>query len=562
MMDKIEQQRKLEINLLERDRMAIQCARDGIYIIDNKGILVEANPAFYSILGYDEGDLLGHHASSWNKQWMQDELVTKIAELSLHQNSSFETMHQRKDGRMINVEISAVGIELNDQHYLWCSTRDITERKQAEQHIQQLAHFDALTQLPNRSLLNQRVNYAITDAQRNNGQFALIFIDLDHFKNINDTLGHGIGDTLLIQVGNRMLATVRVTDTVSRPGGDEFIFILPNTTANGAAHVAEKLCHVIRQTYRIEGHELNVTASIGIAIYPDDAKNFQLLSQCADIAMYRAKQEGRNTYRFFTAEMQVHATRNLQLETALRRAIELGQLQLHYQPQLSLQDGHIIGAEALLRWYSDFGLISPAEFIPIAENSGQIIEIGEWVLRTAILQLKTWLDSGMSPIVMAVNISAAQFRQTNLPDLVLQMLEEANLPSQYLELELTESVAMSNPAAAIAIMNNFHERGIRLAIDDFGTGHSSLSYLKCFKIHKIKIDQSFVRNLAETPEDQAIINAVIDLSHNLGFQIIAEGVETSWQLEYLRKQDCDEVQGYFFSKPLPAEQFVAFVETR
>jgi diguanylate cyclase (GGDEF)-like protein len=416
-----------------------------------------------------------------------------------------------------------------------------------------------LTQLPNRSLLNQRVNFAIASAQRNNSQLALIFLDLDHFKNINDTLGHTIGDTLLVQIGKSMLATVREDDTVSRPGGDEFIIILPNTNANGATRVAEKLRHAIAQAYRIDNHELIVTASIGIAIYPDDGKSFEVLSQCADIAMYRAKQEGRNTYRFFTAEMQAHAARTLQLENALRRAIELGQLQLHYQPQLSLQDGRIIGAEALLRWYSDFGMISPAEFIPIAENSGQIIEIGEWVLRTAIAQLKTWLDQGVPPFVMAVNISAGQFRQANLPDLVIQLLEEAGLPTQYLELELTESVAMDNPLAAIAIMNNFHAHGIRLAIDDFGTGYSSLSYLKSFKIHKIKIDRSFVEHLTETTEDQAIINAVIDLSRNLGFQTIAEGVETVEQLAYLQNQGCNEIQGYYFSKPLPAEQFAAFV---
>jgi diguanylate cyclase (GGDEF)-like protein len=433
-----------------------------------------------------------------------------------YQNALFETVHCRKDGTLLNVEITTVDIELDGQHYLWCSSRDITERKQADQHILQLAHFD--------------------------------------------TLGHAAGDDLLIQVSQRMSVTVREDDTVSRPGCDEFILILPNTNADGAARVAENLRFAMLQGYQIDQQELFVTASIGIAVYPDDGKNFEELSQCADVAMYRAKQEGHNTYRFFTAEMQVHSARILQLENALRRALELGQLQLHYQPQLSLQDeGRITGAEALLSWNSEFGAISPAEFIPIAENSGQIIQIGEWVLRTAVAQLKTWLDQGMQPFVMAVNISAMQFRQANLPDLVLQILEEAQLPTQYLELELTESVAMGNPLAAIDIMADFHARGIRLAIDDFGTGYSSLSYLKLFKIHKLKIDRSFICHLAENSEDQAIFSAVIDLSHNLGFQTIAEGVETAEQLAYLQSQDCDEIQGYYFSKPLPAEQFEAFV---
>jgi|GEM_PF-3187655 len=560
MIDKIEQQRKVEIKLLQRDRMAIQCARDGIYIIDKNGVLTEANPAFYAMLGYRPAELLGCSVATWNRQWTREELVIKIYDLLHYSNALFETVHCRKDGTLLNVEITTVDIELDGQHYLWCSSRDITERKQTDRHIQQLAHFDTLTNLPNRSLLIQRVEFALAGAQRTNNQLAVIFLDLDHFKHINDTLGHAAGDDLLIQVSQRMLLTVREDDTVSRPGGDEFILVLPNTNANGAARVAEKLRCAMINGYQVARQELFVTASIGIAVYPDDGKNFEELSQCADVAMYRAKQEGRNTYRFFTAEMQLHSARILQLENALRRALELGQFQLHYQPQLSLQDkGRIIGVEALLRWNSEFGAISPAEFIPIAENSGQIIEIGEWVLRTAVAQLKTWLDQGVQPFVMAVNISALQFRQANLPDVVLQILEESRLPTQYLELELTESVAMGNPLAAIEIMANFHARGIRLAIDDFGTGYSSLSYLKSFKIHKLKIDQSFVRYLAENSEDQAIVNAVIDLSHHLGFITIAEGVETAAQLAYLQAHDCDQIQGYYFSKPLTAEQFEAFV---
>jgi EAL domain-containing protein (putative c-di-GMP-specific phosphodiesterase class I) len=298
-------------------------------------------------------------------------------------------------------------------------------------------------------------------------------------------------------------------------------------------------------------------------MYPDDGKDFDTLSKCADVAMYRAKHDGRNNYRFFTAEMQVHSARHLKLENALRHALEHDQLRLHYQPQMSLQDGRIIGAEALLRWqHPELGMVSPAEFIPIAESSGQILQIGEWVLRTAVHQMKSWMDTGLGPMIIAVNLSAVQFRHPNLPELVTQILDAAKLPPQFLELELTEGVAMDDPLGAIAVMIDLHERGIRLSIDDFGTGYSSLSYLKRFKVYKLKIDQSFVRDITDDPEDKAIVSAIISLAGSLGLQTIAEGVETEGQLAFLREQGCNEMQGYHFSKPLPAEQFEAFVRGR
>ena len=439
--------------------------------------------------------------------------------------------------------------------------RDITESKKAERQIRLLAHFDSLTGLPNRVLLTDRCNLALSAAQRNGTPLALMFLDLDHFKHVNDSLGHRVGDELLIILAGRLKGAVRERDTVSRLGGDEFILVLPETDAKGAAHVAEKLLQSALLAFEIEPHELTVTPSIGIALFPGDGCDFDTLSRCADAAMYRAKQDGRNAFRFFTSEMQARSERTLTLENALRRALERDQLRLHYQPQMSLATGTVVGAEALLRWnHPELGQVSPAEFIPVAEGCGLILPIGEWVLRTAIQQLKAWMDAGMPPMTISVNLSSVQFRHADLPELVSTILDEARLPPHLLELELTEGVPMADPLGAIAVMNNLHERGVRMSIDDFGTGYSSLSYLKKFQIYKIKIDQSFVRDITEDEDDRAIVGAIISMASSLGMQTIAEGVETAGQLEFLKAKGCTEVQGYFFSRPLPAQQFELFMQ--
>ncbi len=455
--------------------------------------------------------------------------------------------------------ITRVQIE-EGKRLLLFMVQDITAYRKADERVQWLAHFDVLTGLPNRALLADRINFALSMAQRNRTPLAILLLDLDHFKNINDTLGHHIGDLLLIEVAKRLKSAVREQDTVSRQGGDEFVLVLPDTDADGAACLAEKLLAIITQRYQVEQYELVITPSIGIAMYPGDGEDAESLFKCADVAMFRAKRDGRNNFRFFTQEMQSHSSRNLQLENALRDALEREQLQLHYQPQVSLQDGRIIGAEALLRWqHPELGAVSPAEFIPVAEASGQIVQIGEWVLRTAVCQLKSWMDRDIAPMIIAVNLSSVQFRHAHLPELVTQILEEAKLPAQYLELELTEGVAMDDPLGAIAVMDNLFERGIRMSIDDFGTGYSSLSYLKRFQVYKLKIDQSFVRDITEDPDDKAIVGAIISLASSLGMQTIAEGVETPDQLAFLREKGCDEVQGYYFSRPLPSDQFELFV---
>lgn len=469
--------------------------------------------------------------------------------------------HQKNDGTVIDVEISSHELEYEGRPAKVVSAHDVTERRRAEERIQFLANFDPLTELPNRTLLNDHLRYALSLAKRSNGHLALMFLDLDHFKDINDTLGHSIGDSLLKELSKRLRRSLREEDTITRMGGDEFILLLPGVNSHGAAFIAEKLLAAIAEAYQIEHFDLSLTASIGIALYPNDGTDLETLSRSADTAMYRAKQEGRQGYRFFTPEMQAHSVRNLQLMTALRHALERNQLEVHYQPQVSLNDGHIVGAEALLRWqHPELGTVSPAEFIPVAEESRLILPIGEWVLRSAIRQTQIWVEKGIAPLIMAVNLSAVQFRHPDLPNLVSRILEAEGAVPEYLELELTESVAMHNPQGAIMVMNKLRNYGVRMSIDDFGTGYSSLSYLKKFKIYKLKIDQSFVRDISTDPEDKAIVSAIISLAKSLGLKTIAEGVETQKQLAFLREQGCDEMQGYLFSKPLTADQFEALLK--
>jgi len=437
--------------------------------------------------------------------------------------------------------------------------QDITERKQAEEHLETLVNFDQLTGLPNRFMLKDKIKCLFNLAERNKTPIAVVFLDLDHFKNINDTLGHAIGDQLLIKIAKRLKSSIRDEDAVMRLDSDEFILLFNNTNADRAMSIAKKLMEAVSLPCLLAQHELVVTPTIGIAIYPNDGKNFETLLKNADTAMSSAKKYSRNTFHFFTPEMQVHLKRNLKIVNAMRHALERNEMQVYYQPQVSAADGHTLGAEALLRWnHPELGTISPAEFIPIAESSGQIVAIGEWVLRTAIHQMKAWQNDGLAPMVVAVNLSAIQFKQANLIEMITGILNEAQLAHEHLELELTEAITMDDPQMAISIMNQFHLKGIRMSIDDFGTGYSSLSYLKQFKVYKLKIDQSFIRNLAYDSDDRAIVHAIIDMAKNLGMQTIAEGVETVEQLEFLRLHDCNEIQGFYFSKALPADEFASF----
>lgn len=554
-----EAERKRDQAQLNRFSQVVEQSPNVIIITDLDANIEYVNPAFVKTTGYSQPEVVGKNPRILQSGKTAVSVYQDMWERLTNAESWYgELINQRKDGTEYTESVNISPMRDHEgtiTHYLGIK-EDISDRKRAEERVQYLAHYDALTGLPNRTQLDDHLNYALHLAKRSNGHLAVMFLDLDNFKDINDTLGHSVGDALLIELADRIRKTSREEDTVSRLGGDEFILLLPNTDASGAAEVAQKMLSVISEPYHVDPHDLAITASIGIAIYPFDGPDMETLSRNADAAMYRAKQEGRNGFRFFTPEMQARLSRNMQLATALRCALKHDQLQVYYQPQMSVLDERIIGMEALLRWqHPELGFVSPGEFIPIAESSGLILPIGEWVLRTAATQTKAWMDAGHPPIVLAVNLSAVQFRHPDLPDLVSRILEETGLPPEYLSLELTEGATLHDPMGAIAVMNNLHARGVRMSIDDFGTGYSSLSYLKKFKVHKLKIDQSFVRDISTDPEDKAIVMAIINLARNLGLQTIAEGVETLGQLNFLREHLCDEVQGYYYSRPLPAEAF-------
>ena len=539
---------------------------EAIMVTDAEHRILMVNRAYSEITGYSPDEVIGRNPRLMASGCHDENYYRSMWE-AIHSSGHWqgEMWNRRKNGEIYPEMVSISRVIDADgklSHYVGIFT-DISEHRANEAHIHRLAYYDSLTGLPNRALLAERAGQELSRVERNGETLAMIFLDLDRFKNVNDSLGHRIGDVLLVQVAERLRRSLRDEDTVARLGGDEFILLLPGISADGAAHVAEKMLQTLSSPYLIEQHELTITPSLGIAMYPVDGRGYEELSMCADTAMYRAKQGGRQTYRFFTREMQDRTDRTLQIENALRRAIGLEQLYLVYQPQLTASSDQVVGVEALIRWqHPILGLVSPAEFIPVAEDSGLILPVGEWVLRKAVSQMALWLKEGLPLHVMAVNLSAIQFRQANLPELVSQILEEYDLPPHCLELELTEGVAMDNPLAAIEVMGDLHARGVRMSIDDFGTGYSSLSYLKRFKVYKLKIDQSFVRDIACDPEDEAIVEAIIGLSRSLGLRTIAEGVETQQQLDFLREKGCDEVQGYLFARPMLADELVVFVRSR
>jgi len=538
---------------------------EGILISDRDNRILAVNPAFTRLTGYTIDELRGKNprllASGSTPPKTYQDLWSSLGRAGYWQG---EVWDRRKDGNIFPewLSVSVVrDLEGEPTHYIACFT-DISERKATEEHISHLAHHDALTGLLNRYSLQGRLEQALATARREQRALAVMFIDMDHFKNINDILGHAVGDGLLVEVARRLRDSVRDSDVVARLGGDEFVLVLTEVdNATAAARVADKILRALGQPYRIEEEKLHITPSIGLAFYPDDGDDCEALMKHADTAMYHAKSQGRNNVQFFTAEMNRAAVERLGLDHDLRLALEERQFELHYQPQLDAGSGCVVGVEALVRWrHPRDGLVPPLKFIPVAEETGLIIPLGEWVLDEACRQLRAWRQEGLKDVTMAVNLSAHQLRSPALLDYVTQTLERHGLAGADLELEVTESVAMANPEASIGQLQTLRDLGVRLSIDDFGTGYSSLSYLKRLPIHTLKLDRSFVNDIETDANDVAICTATIALAHNLGLRVVAEGVENAAQHSFLVTLRCDTLQGYLFSKPIPALAALAFIQ--
>jgi diguanylate cyclase (GGDEF)-like protein/PAS domain S-box-containing protein len=471
----------------------------------------------------------------------------------------------RRDGFEIPIEDSVAPIHDREGHATGAVIvfRDVSTAQAMVLQMTHSAQHDFLTGLPNRMLLNDRVSQAIALASRNMKKVAVLFVDLDGFKHINDSLGHPIGDKLLQSIAKRLVDCVRHSDTVSRQGGDEFVVLLSEVEqSEDAAISAGRMLHAVAEAHSIDQHDLHVTTSIGVSVYPDDGLNAETLVKNADTAMYQAKENGRQTYQFFKPAMNVRAVERQSIEESLRRALERQEFALHYQPKTNLSTGEITGAEALLRWTHPIrGPIFPAQFIPVAEDCGLILPIGKWVLREACKQARAWVDAGLPLTTMAVNISAMEFRDGNFLEGVFAILKDTGLDPRSLELELTESVLMKRAESTESILKALRARGVQLAVDDFGTGYSSLSYLRRFPVNALKIDQSFVRQITTAPDDTKIVTAVISMGRSLNLRVVAEGVETQEELAFLRAHECDEAQGYYFSRPVLPQQFAKLLET-
>jgi len=551
----------------EKARLAFEAIRhsgEGILVTDAEHRIVSVNPAFETVTGYAADEVLGNTPVLFSSTH-QDEsfFATMRAILERAGHWQGEVWNRRKNGELYPewLGVSAVREADGSARYYVYIFSDMTERKAAQARIEFLAHHDPLTELPNRLLLRDRMAQAMALAARSQSRVALLFLDLDRFKKINDSLGHPVGDALLKAIVDRLKGCVRDSDTISRQGGDEFIIVLNEVRDTDAvARVADKIQQRMGQPFHVGEHNLMTSFSIGVAIYPDDGNDFDTLLKKADTAMYHAKEAGRNSHRFFTEQMNLQVVEHLTLETQLRRALDNREFVLHYQPQLDLQERTIVGVEALVRWNNpESGLVPPGKFIPVAEDSGLIVQIGAWVLREACRQARAWQDAGLPPFVMAVNLSAIQFKRLDLVNTVIEALVLSDLDSQWLELELTESILLQDAEATLDTVHRLKALGVKLSVDDFGTGYSSLAYLKRFAVDKLKIDQSFVRDLASDPDDAAIVRAIIQMAHSLKLRTIAEGVETEELCNLLQLFRCDEVQGYWLAQPLPADELETFV---
>lgn len=544
----------------------VESSNDAIIVKDLNGIITSWNTGAEELFGYQASEIIGSSiAILIPPDRLEEEKRIMRLIMSGKRADNFETVRWGKGRKPIDVSITISSMKDSAGNLIGASkiVRDITQRKESQERIEYLAHYDVLTGLANRALLADRLRIAIENANRYSFQLGVLFVDLDRFKLVNDSLGHEIGDKLLKAVAQRMQSTVRHADTVSRVGGDEFIVLLSRIeAAKDAARAAEKLIVSASQPYQIEQHELLLTASVGISIYPDSGRDAGSLMRNADAAMYSAKAQGRNRYQFYSEDFTSAATERLALEHDLRGALARNEIFLVYQPQIELATGRVIGAEALMRWNrAGQGLVSSASFIPVAEDSGLILSLGEYILKEACLQAREWHEHHEFQGTIAVNASAVQFRQNDFTDMVLRTLADTGLSPKCLELEVTESVMMHGVESVAQKMRILESHGIKLAIDDFGTGYSSLSYLRQFAIDRLKIDQSFVRDLPGDGDAQAIIRAMVAMGRSLGLRVMAEGVETEAQARFLQDIECAESQGYLYAEPMRSNDFEAWLKT-
>lgn len=568
-----ERTRELTQEIVERQRAednlmlageVIESLTEGVVIIDPDFRISSVNPAFTVISGHSMEELIGnypinHTALSRGGAMFED----MWRGLESHGRWEGEFWNLRKNGEEYAERLSVTAITnmSGEVQQFAAILSDITKRKKDEERILYQANYDSLTGLPNRSLFLDRLNQSLLNMQRANKNLGLLFIDLDGFKLVNDTLGHDVGDMLLKETARRLGTCVRTGDTVARLGGDEFTIIMPSLDdARNAPLVAQRVLDSLQSAFLLSGHEAFISASIGITIFPDDASEAQDLLKNADAAMYRAKEHGKANYQFFTADMNEEVKERLVMKNGLSKALEHDEFKLLYQPKLDLRTGRVTGAEALMRWESpDLGLVSPVKFIPVLEETGMVVEVGEWALHTACRQHAEWVKQGLAPIKVAVNLSARQLREPSFVEIVKGALRKTDLPPSALEIEITESMLMSDAPNIVAALKDLHDYGVHISMDDFGTGYSSLSYLKRFPIDTIKIDRSFVSDIDTSPDDAEIIHTIINMGQTLNRKIIAEGVETQEQLDILKQYNCDEIQGYFFSRPLDPETFSHFI---
>ena len=551
-----------------RYRGLLEAAPDAMVVVDQGGEIVLLNVQAEKQFGYRRDELIGQKVKNIIPKGFAERLVAdalRSAEDALAQQigTGIELNGRRKDGSEFPIEIMLSPLEGAEGVLVTAAIRDITTRKKAEALMIHSSEHDFLTGLPNRMLLSDRVNQAIRLAIRHKKKVAVLFLDLDGFKHINDSLGHPTGDKLLQSVGKRLVDCVRGSDTVSRQGGDEFVVLLSEEDdSEDVSVIAKRMLRAVAEAHFVDQHDLHVTCSVGVSLYPDDGLNAETLIKNADTAMYQAKENGRQTYQYFKPAMNVRAVERQSLEESLRRALERQEFVVHYQPKINLNTGRISGAEALLRWtHPTRGPVPPGQFIPVAEDCGLILPIGTWVLRQACQQAQAWVDAGLPLGTMAVNISAMQLRNESFVEGVFAILQDTRLDPRLLELELTESVLMKHAESTASILTALRERGVQVAVDDFGTGYSSLSYLRKFPIDALKIDQSFVSQITTVPDEIIIVKAVIGLGRSLKLRVVAEGVETQEQLAFLQAYQCDEAQGYYFSRPVLPEQFAKLLKS-